>query len=258
MTQIWSLRGIPATKKFILVKLADNADDDGKCWPSVGKIASECEVSNRTVQIAINWAEKRALLSRKIRPGRSTVYYITPAGNLPAQNLHSEDCDITPADNAPLPPQDIRLTCEDYGNAYIEEPSIEPSVEPPKNRKPSGNVSCTKSFEQFWETFPRQRRGSREKTIAAYQKAMKRATEEEIYDGLVRYSTSSDVQRGYAKGAESWLNDDGWTYQPVDPSAQHPFNRKPAYGDSGAKHNTFGGKSGRYYPSRGEFTFTDY
>ena len=67
------------------------------------------------------------------------------------------------------------------------------------------------SFEPFWQAYPRQRRGSRAKALQAYLRALSRASPEEIQSGLDAYRASDEVARGYAKGAEAWLNDDRWT-----------------------------------------------
>lgn len=66
-------------------------------------------------------------------------------------------------------------------------------------------------FAEFWEQYPRQRRGSKEKAEAAYRKAADRDSEENIIAGVLRYSASDEVARGFAKGAQAWLNDDRWT-----------------------------------------------
>jgi hypothetical protein len=68
-------------------------------------------------------------------------------------------------------------------------------------------------FEKFWTEYPRQRRGSKKKALAAYKRAVseKRGTEQEIYEGVLNYAQSNEVANGYAKGAEAWLNDDRWT-----------------------------------------------
>lgn len=54
--------------KAVLWKLADNANDDGVCWPSVPLIARHCECSVRTIQehvqrleaIGLIWIERRS------------------------------------------------------------------------------------------------------------------------------------------------------------------------------------------------------
>ncbi len=41
--------GNPA-RKLVLLKLADNANDQGECWPSYGHIAEQCEMGRSTVK----------------------------------------------------------------------------------------------------------------------------------------------------------------------------------------------------------------
>ncbi|PKG80050.1 hypothetical protein CXF80_18055 [Shewanella sp. Actino-trap-3] len=36
-------------RKLVLLKLADNANDQGECWPSYNYIAEQCEMSRRSV-----------------------------------------------------------------------------------------------------------------------------------------------------------------------------------------------------------------
>jgi uncharacterized protein YdaU (DUF1376 family) len=67
-----------------------------------------------------------------------------------------------------------------------------------------------KNFEDFFEIFPKQRKGSREKAEAAYRQALKRDHAETILNGLKSYIDSDEVKRGFAKGAAAWLNDDRW------------------------------------------------
>lgn len=39
------------TRKFILMMLADRANDSGECWPSIATIMSDCEISSKTTVI---------------------------------------------------------------------------------------------------------------------------------------------------------------------------------------------------------------
>lgn len=50
MTQAFSLRIENCTAKLILLKLADNANDNGYCFPSIDYIAQQCSVHPRTVK----------------------------------------------------------------------------------------------------------------------------------------------------------------------------------------------------------------
>lgn len=84
-------------------------------------------------------------------------------------------------------------------------------------------------FDVFWELFPRQRRVNRKKAMSAYARALTRDLEGNIHAGLIRYCDSDEVARGFAKGAEAWLNDDRWKvqYKPSKPSNKNGPNSKP-------------------------------
>lgn len=49
MSQVWEL-DLPRDEKIIALAFADHADDDGVCFPSVGRIAWKCGYSGRSVQ----------------------------------------------------------------------------------------------------------------------------------------------------------------------------------------------------------------
>lgn len=65
-------------------------------------------------------------------------------------------------------------------------------------------------FEGFWELYPRQRRGNKQKAYKAYLRVLKekRSTPEQLLIAVNKYAKSEEVSRGYAKGCEAWLNDD--------------------------------------------------
>lgn len=72
-------------RKLVLVKLADQANDDGECWPSYQSIADACEMSRRTVITHIDWLEEHGFLQCKHRKSndglsRSNVFVLTIEG----------------------------------------------------------------------------------------------------------------------------------------------------------------------------------
>ncbi len=52
MTWAWR-QPLTSTQRFVLLALADAADDNGACWPSVSTLADRCVMSTRTVQRAL-------------------------------------------------------------------------------------------------------------------------------------------------------------------------------------------------------------
>lgn len=72
-------------RKLVLIKLADNANDMGECWPSYQHVADQCEISKRSVMNHINTLCGAGLLRKEIRKGgpkgnSSNVYYLTLNG----------------------------------------------------------------------------------------------------------------------------------------------------------------------------------
>ncbi len=59
----WAWRQtLPSTQKFVLLALADMADDDGVCWPSISTLAKRCAMSTRTVRRTLQDLIKTDLL----------------------------------------------------------------------------------------------------------------------------------------------------------------------------------------------------
>jgi hypothetical protein len=78
MSSCWPLQGLSVTQKAVLISLADQANDDGVCWPAIGTIAKRCCMSERAVRTAMDHLEAVSLLSRERRFNSSNVYSVTP------------------------------------------------------------------------------------------------------------------------------------------------------------------------------------
>lgn len=120
MSLCWPLQGMSGPQKAVLISLADNANDEGVCWPSVARIAERTCLSERTVQGAIKWLGQVGILSVRERMGRSTMYTLTPASYAPPQELR-------PAADALPPPQELHPTPAGAAPRTVIEPSVEPS-----------------------------------------------------------------------------------------------------------------------------------
>ncbi|MGT5450337.1 helix-turn-helix domain-containing protein, partial [Escherichia coli] len=56
-------------RKLVLIKLADNASDQGECWPSYQHIADQCEISKRSVMNHIAALCESGLVKKVTRKG---------------------------------------------------------------------------------------------------------------------------------------------------------------------------------------------
>jgi DNA-binding transcriptional ArsR family regulator len=138
MTEAWKA-DMPSGRKFVLLSLCDNANDQGECYPSIPMIAKRCSMSERAVQGHVQDLRKAGILAIHERHGRSSIYTInprricTPAESAPPQNLHP-----TPAESAPI---------------TVIEPSIEPSVNRQAPRKAVSIDRPDEVDEQVWIDF---------------------------------------------------------------------------------------------------------
>ena len=139
MSQCWPLQDMTPAQKAVLVSLADNANDQGVCWPSVESIAMRTCLSERSVQNSIKWLIEQGALHAQQRNGRSTVYTVTPAAFAPPQQLRGANNDETPANNDRTPAA-FAPTPAAAAPRTVNEPS--------KNRKEPSNTCARKKSKQ--------------------------------------------------------------------------------------------------------------
>ncbi|WP_197513488.1 helix-turn-helix domain-containing protein [Bordetella bronchialis] len=80
MTEAWKLQGLSSTQKLVLLSLADNANDQGECYPSIATIVHRTCLSERAVQSAVRSLRDLGYVKSMARLGTSTVYLLTIAG----------------------------------------------------------------------------------------------------------------------------------------------------------------------------------
>lgn len=136
-------------RKLVLLKLADNASDQGECWPSVPYIAEQCEISERSVQNHIRQLVKDGLVRIEKRLAenglnRSNVYHITlsvsganpaPGGESPApgggaapaprisqsfEPVNESPPNPQEGDDADAPGKPKKIQYQDVADAYNE------------------------------------------------------------------------------------------------------------------------------------------
>ena len=66
MNWAW-LMFLSPTQKLVLMALADAADDEGVCWPSIATIARKCSISERTAQRIVAELIRSGLLNAQAR-----------------------------------------------------------------------------------------------------------------------------------------------------------------------------------------------
>lgn len=100
-------------RKLILLRLADQANDDGECWPSYGTLSQAVECSRRSVINHIKDLEKMGFIeikSRNREDGSSTsnVYKLSydENGMSEVQDFHQGSANDAPSPSANATPQE--------------------------------------------------------------------------------------------------------------------------------------------------------
>nr|WP_153428676.1 helix-turn-helix domain-containing protein [Sinorhizobium meliloti] len=166
MSQLFKAHLGSTNRKMLAVRLADFADDDGKgIWPTVGRLARETELSERTVQrILSEFVDEGLLIVRKKggwKPGEGTRYdfNMSALGRLQAAKMAVEGCHgvtrdtVTPVTAATgTGDTDDAEGCHGDTQTVIE-PPIEPSDLREGAREAEGQESQTETEQSIEKGF---------------------------------------------------------------------------------------------------------
>lgn len=141
MAKAMSIKVGNPLRKLVLIKLADNANDNGECWPSYQHIADHCECSKSAVKEHISALIKLGLMTKENRVGvnngkgnTSNVYRLhltstpVPPKSTPVPPKSTggspKSTPVPPESTPPVPPAGTRTSH-----------SFEPVKEPLDNKK---------------------------------------------------------------------------------------------------------------------------
>lgn len=97
MAKAMSIKVGNPLRKLVLIKLADNANDNGECWPSYQHIADHCECSKSAVKEHISALIKLGLMTKENRLGVNN-------GKGNASNVYRLHLTSTPVSSESTPP----------------------------------------------------------------------------------------------------------------------------------------------------------
>jgi len=174
--------------KLLLLALADRAEKEtGQCWPSLARLAEDTHLSVATIKRKLNFLEERGFITRVQRDQQSTLY--TLAHPELTMSLWRRGW-LTPSQGVAHSELGGRLTV---------------SHEPISKNLSENQIL----FEEFWERYPR--KTGKGQARKAFEAAMKKATQEEVMEGLDRFLIASQgTEARYIPHASTWLNGERW------------------------------------------------
>ena len=241
---VWKLRGVPPMVKYVLIKLADHAKDNGAdVRPSFNTVALECEVSYSTVQRAVEYARQQGWLVEVPTPGNRPNEYRFIVSALKKADRHEDqeeeavdhtDHPVTQTTRSERPPgQTDRPVTQTGAPGHTDH--LSRSDRPPSYRgrtvnEPSVNhqlASSPPTFADFWAEYPK-RAGDRKRAESEkkFGLAVKRGVDPGlIVDGAKRYRAFCDatgkVGTEFVQQAPTWLNGMAWENEftlPAEPA----------------------------------------
>ncbi|MCS6159247.1 helix-turn-helix domain-containing protein [Shewanella baltica] len=173
-------------RKLVLIKLADNANDQGECWPSYQNIAEQCEITRRSVMNHVKTLEDDGFLRREYRKGEkgnsTNIFHIRFEPMAPKckgdaavlggepNSLSPNGADLPPSECGSLSPSEANSPPSEYGSPASERgsPPLVNLVHPESINLESINESLKDScpatsaksvFNAFFKAYPAHRKG---------------------------------------------------------------------------------------------------
>ena len=145
-------------RKLVLIKLADNANDSGECWPSYKHIADHCECSKSAVRDHIDALISMGLLVKENRPGvkngkgnASNLYCMKLDNPKPPKSIAP-----MPSKSTGMPPKSIApMPCGGTITSHSFEPVIEP-IDPPNPQTGEGDEKINSDAKKALEFYNEQ------------------------------------------------------------------------------------------------------
>lgn len=92
MSMVWRDETLGATDKIVMLSLADHADDEGFCYPSIARLEKRTGLKRRTVQDALKRLRSRGYVTVYANKGRggANLYKVSPGGaaDAPVREMH--------------------------------------------------------------------------------------------------------------------------------------------------------------------------
>ena len=218
------VHGMPSGRRTLLMALANFANGEGVCWPSIKSLAEDADLGERHVSAELKTLAKDGFITIVEVPGKSNHYRIHipqgmncgsgvrcakgvnhssgvnhSASRTTVQGRGEPQC--TPGDE----PQDTPTTLNRHKT--VNEPSVraQAAAQPRVMR-------YSPEFEEFWEAYPKKK--SKGEAFKAWNQLRPDAgLRERMIGAVARLARSSDWREAngkYIPFPASWIRDEGW------------------------------------------------
>lgn len=212
MSAVWEIEGIDSSECLVLMALADHADERGRCYPSIGRLAKRTKLSDRGVQKVIARLIEKGFVTVTPSAGQggANIYTVTATPELPAivvaDPVGARDIDAhlvndvhpergSPRTTGTTPPNDVRKTPE-RRSPKPSGTSIEPSEDIPA-RDPA-DILCEIATPKAVKSF------------LGYRRKIRKPVSEVAAERIAKTLTSIANQGGSPDDALGMAEEKGW------------------------------------------------
>lgn len=206
MTAAWKINAT-STDKLVLLALADWANGEGLCWPSIKQLADKSGLAERGLQMAIKRLCEAGHLTRCEVTGKGVNYTVHPRTTCtPAKDAPPHEMTQTPARRAP-----------NTVSNHQESKKATPSHSKRERSKPA-----LTAFAEFWALYPR--KVGKAKAEQAWPKACNRQPEAFIIAAARRYAADPPDDPQFIPHPATWLNQARFEDEPDE---KRPLDSRP-------------------------------
>lgn len=129
MSMVWDDPSFRGNTKLIMLCLADFANDEGCCWPSLNRIAQKCGISLSTLKAQLNTLCNDGYIRKETRKKTTSSGEITNDTNLywiVTQSLGRSESDL--GQNSPQPKTGLGRNLAEGRPESGPKPSLDPSI----------------------------------------------------------------------------------------------------------------------------------
>ena len=213
MTKVWDTQFGSHTQKLVLLALADNANDEGLCWPSVKTIARKCELTEQGVRDQITIFVGAGLIHVETGGGRRSNRYQFNLNLLDDLLTGQPGLGVNAVEGCPKPHGGQGSTALGAGVNPVGRNHKGTQIESSEKPSPAG-------FEEFWKAYPN-RKGK-----GAAEKSWKKTAGVPLPDILAAVAAQSKSRQWLKDGGQyipmpaTWLNQKRWLDEVESPKAE--------------------------------------
>jgi len=190
LTWAWEQELTNPSEKLVLLAIADHANDDGMCWPSMSHVAERCLLSTRQIQRITEQLVHYGLLTRerRKRPDGTlgTYTYTLNIHRTPMSGPTGHPCPVV---------HRTPVSAHNRHNRTVIEPTHD-------------------HFDRFWQLYPR--KIAKQKCARWWQRNADTGSPV-ILDGIKRwadYWQQSNTETRYIPHPYTWLTQERWYDDP--------------------------------------------